>query len=465
VGRLFWKFFFFTMLAQIIATISVGGTFWLKETESRKRIEQIDLSPPASVQVDSAALTLQYGGVSALRNLLMKMDHRHQVLAVDDSNHELLGRPVNAQTLLEAHAMLGENMQRREIQQASAQNGEHFLLFSLTMPPGDGNFDTPGSHSGPPPNGPTHGGPGGPMQPFQPFLGVATAILASLIFAWLLARYFSKPIQSLRLAFEAIASGNLNARLGSEMGQRSDELADLGRDFDAMADRLRSLVEGQRRMLHEVSHELRSPLARLQVAIGLARQQPEKIGASLTRIERESARMEKLVGELLTLSRLDALGHPLDLDVIDFGELVVSVVDDARFEAEANGRTLELAGNCWICIKGDLELLHRAIENVVRNALKHTAPGSAVIVEAQLNLGRDEIHLSVLDRGPGVPVDELQLIFEPFFRGASTVRNLDGHGLGLAIANRVVGIHGGRILATNREGGGLCVEISLPIKT
>jgi len=465
VGRLFWKFFLFTLLAQIIATIGVGGTFWLKEVESHRRVEQIDLSPLASVQIDSAALTLQYGGVSALRNLLMKMDHHHQILAVDDSNHELLGRSLNPQTLSEARAMLRSDVQRREIQQASAQDGNHFLLFALAMSPRDSNFGGPGSHIMLPSNGPDNAGRGGPMQPIQPFMGIATAILASLIFAWLLARYFSKPIRSLRRAFAAIANGNLNTRLGSEMGLRSDELADLGRDFDTMAERLKNLVEGHRRMLHDVSHELRSPLARLQVAIGLARQQPEKIESSLIRIERESARMEKLVGELLTLSRLDASGHLLARDEIYLGELLDNVIGDAKFEAEANDRTLEFVGNGSVCLQGDLELLHRAIENVVRNAVKYTAPGSAVTVDAQLDLGRDEIHLSVLDRGPGVPDDELQVIFEPFFRGASTVRNLDGHGLGLAIAIRVVNNHCGRLVATNREGGGLCVEISLPIKT
>lgn len=470
MGRLFWKFFFFTLLAQILATISVGGAIWLKEVESRQGVVQIDLGPSASFQIDTAALTLKYGGVSALRNFLKAMDDGHQVFAVDDSNHELLGRTLDQETLAEARTILRSNSQTHEVQLAYGQEGDHFLLFSSAGPHDNAYFNTPGSHPPPPPDGLPHGPPGpggpphgGPMQPFQPFLGVATAILASLIFAWLLARYFSKPIHSLSSAFESVAGGNLNTRLGSEMGRRSDELADLGRDFDGMAERLRNLVEGQRRMLHDVSHELRSPLTRLQVAIGLARQQPEKLEISLTRIERECARMEKLVSELLTLSRLEASGNVLTLDEIELGELVEHVIDDARFEAEANGRTLEFVGNASIVIQGDTELLYRAIENVVRNAVKHTAPATTVIVEAQLDLTQNEFHLSVLDHGPGVPHDELQTIFEPFFRGANTVRNSDGHGLGLAIASRVVDNHGGRIVAANREGGGLCVTISLPM--
>jgi two-component system OmpR family sensor kinase len=242
-------------------------------------------------------------------------------------------------------------------------------------------------------------------------------------------------------------------------------LADLGRDFDGMVERLHALLGGQRRLLHDVSHELRSPLARLQAAIGLARQQPEKIDASLARIERESTRMEKLVDELLTLSRLEAsVLDPIEGEV-DLGELLADVVDDAKFEAEASNRKLEVIGNGAAWVKGDPELLHRAIENVVRNALKHTAVGSTVVIQAQADAKSNEIHLAVLDRGPGVLADELTAIFEPFFRGAGAVQSSDGHGLGLAIAQRVVRSHGGRISAVNRDGGGLCVEIVLPINT
>ena len=471
MGRLFWKFFLFTMLAQILATISVGGTFWLKEVESRKRYEQLDLGPIAEVQIDSAMSTLEFGGVSALRDLLGRIDGYHEIFAVDDSDHDLLGRAVDPVALAEARNALRPGIERREIQLATTDDGRHFLLFGLARPIGKPRFEARDvgaipiqyrvDHALPmkPPNEMEHG----PMQPFQPFLGIATAILGSLIFAWLLARYFSKPIRSLRLAFESIAIGNLNTRLGPVMGKRRDELADLGRDFDTMAERLRTLVEGQRRMLHDVSHELRSPLTRLQVAIGLARQSPDKIEASLTRIERESVRMEKLVSELLTLSRLDASGHLLANDEIDFGELVMNIIEDAKFEAEANGRALEFVGDSAAYIKGDTELLYRAVENVVRNAVKYTALGTTVMVDAQLDLNRNEVHLSVLDRGPGVPAEELNLIFEPFFRGAATERSLDGHGLGLAIAVRVVNNHGGRLVAFNRQGGGLVVKISLPI--
>jgi two-component system OmpR family sensor kinase len=448
------------MLAQAIATIGVGGAIWLKQAGNRNQAEQIDLGPPTAFLIESAASTLQYGGVPALRKLLGNVDDHHQIVAVDDHNQELLGRTVSPEMLSEARAMLKSNEHRREVQQASAQNGDRYLLFAPRLPPDgpmppDDHRPPFGNHAGEPPHPPGD-------HP-RPFLVFGTAVLASLIFALILAWYFSKPIHSLRSAFEAVAHGDLDTRLGSEMGLRRDELADLGRDFDSMVERLHKLVGGQRRLLHDVSHELRSPLARLQVAIGLARQQPDRIEASLARIERESARMEKLVDELLTLSKLEAaVLRPSD-DDIDLGELVADVVDDAKFEAEANDRKLECVGTCAAFIKGDPELLHRAIENVVRNALKHTAVGTTIVIESQLDAKANEIRLTVLDRGPGVPQDELQRIFEPFFRGTGAVQSSDGHGLGLAIAQRVVRSHGGRIVAANREGGGLSVDITLPV--
>ncbi len=307
------------------------------------------------------------------------------------------------------------------------------------------------------------GGLSRPGFPFVPVVPLVATLLASLIFAALLGWYFSKPIRSLRSAFEAMVGGDLAVRLGPSMGQRRDELADLGRNFDRMASHLNALIDGQRRLLHDVSHELRSPLARLQAAIGLARQQPDKLQLSLERIERESERMEKLVGELLTLSRLEAGVMGVMEEEINMGELISGIVDDARFEAESSGRAVEFPGCDEVFVKGDAALLHRALENVVRNALRHTPEGSRVAVDAHLS-GQDDLLLTVLDHGPGVPEKELDAIFEPFFRGGGAASTAEGHGLGLAIARRVIEAHGGTVRALNRAGGGLCVEIRLPVR-
>lgn len=306
------------------------------------------------------------------------------------------------------------------------------------------------------------GGPPRPGFPFVPVVPLVATLLASLIFAALLAWYFSKPIRSLRSAFEAMAGGDLAVRLGPSMGQRRDELADLGRNFDRMASHLGALIDGQRRLLHDVSHELRSPLARLQAAIGLARQQPEKLESSLQRIERESVRMDSLVGELLTLSRLEAGVMGGVEEEIELGELLADVVADARFEAETGRRGVEFSGCGEIHVRGRAELLHRALENVLRNALRHTPEGGKVALEVHADAGGNSLRLAILDQGPGVPEKELDSIFEPFFRGGGA-QSTDGHGLGLAIARRVVEAHGGSVRASNRAGGGLCVEIVLPV--
>lgn len=306
------------------------------------------------------------------------------------------------------------------------------------------------------------GGPSRPGFPFVPVVPLVATLLASLVFAALLAWYFSKPIRSLRSAFEAVAGGDLAVRLGPSMGQRRDELADLGRNFDRMASHLGALIDGQRRLLHDVSHELRSPLARLQAAIGLARQQPEKLESSLQRIERESVRMDSLVGELLTLSRLEAGVMGGAQEDIELGELLAEIVADARFEAEAGGRGVEFPGCGEIHVRGRAELLHRALENVLRNALRHTPEGGKVALEVHADAGGNSLRLAILDQGPGVAEKELDSIFEPFFRGGGA-QSTDGHGLGLAIARRVVEAHGGSVRASNRTGGGLRVEIVLPL--
>ena len=228
-----------------------------------------------------------------------------------------------------------------------------------------------------------------------------------------------------------------------------------------MTARLRSLMDGQTRLLHDVSHELRSPLARLQAAIGLAHQRPDRVLASLDRIERESIRMDKLVGELLTLSRLEAGALAPNREDIDMAELLDGIVTDARFEAQTQGRTVEQRGEAEVTLLGEPDLLARAIENVVRNAIKHSPEGGTITVETAAAGG--QLRIEVLDRGPGVAPADLATIFQPFFRSSGTEKDVEGHGLGLAIAQQVVHQHGGTIAARNRQGGGLCVEIVLPL--
>ena len=300
----------------------------------------------------------------------------------------------------------------------------------------------------PPPNGLR-------LPPLPVLLG---GLLGSLLCAAGLAWYIAKPIRQLRGAFEAAAEGNLDVRIGDRMGKRRDELADLGHDFDRMSRHLRALMDGQTRLLHDVSHELRSPLARLHAAIGLARQQPARMADSLQRIEREGERMNRLVGELLTLSRLEA-GVGMPVEAVDLAELLGDLLVDARFEAAARNVADDCLNLPNFSVRANAELLHRAIENVLRNALRFSPPGAAVVVEVTA-LGADHCRIVILDQGPGVAAAMLDEIFTPFFRGAGPG---EGYGLGLAIARRVLAASNGKIYAENRTGGGLRVVIELPL--
>jgi signal transduction histidine kinase len=317
----------------------------------------------------------------------------------------------------------------------------------------------------PPFRGPPHDGPDRPPGPERherspiPLVPLCAALLVSLVSAFGLAWYFAKPIRHLRSAFDAAADGDLEVRIGDSMGGRRDELADLGRDFDRMSERLCALVDGQKRLLHDVSHEMRSPLARLQAAIGLARQQPARMEDSLERIEREGERMNHLVGELLTLSRLEA-GVTGERESVDLGELLDNIVDDARFEGAARRVEVDYARGEMPEILANAELLHRAIENVVRNALRYSPESSLIRIEAG-SVGR-VFRLVVIDYGPGVSAAELDAIFTPFFRGGGQSSG-GGYGLGLAIARRVVAALNGSIKARNGAAKGLVIEIELPL--
>jgi two-component system, OmpR family, sensor kinase len=292
--------------------------------------------------------------------------------------------------------------------------------------------------------------------PAAPLLsGLMVSLLSALALAW----YFARPIRQLRHAFEAAAGGDLGVRIGDGMGGRRDELADLGRDFDHMTERLGLLVDGQKRLLHDVSHEMRSPLARLQAAIGLARQQPEHFDETLTRIEREGERLDALVDELLTLSRLQA-GVAGEREDVDMQELLEGIVEDARFEGAARQVNVELSATGLPTVRANPALLHRAIENVVRNALHHSPPGGVVQVTGHAEGNR--LRLSITDQGPGVPAEALEKIFQPFYRGGGKTSG-GGYGLGLAIAERVIAAVDGQIRAKIADAGGLVVDIDLPV--
>jgi signal transduction histidine kinase len=380
MGRLFWKFFLFFWLAQVVTLFGVGVTIWFLRPEMQARLEP---PPPPS----------------------------------------------------------------------------HPPFPGFNHPPPANDMGTP------PPHGPHFKGPPPPGMLMQlPLLPLLAGSLVSLIFAAWLAWYFARPIRSLRQAFKSAAAGNLDTRIGQTMGQRRDELADLGIEFDRMAERLQGLVEGQRRLLHDVSHELRSPLARLQAAADLLRQQPERSAEFAERIERDTGRMDHLVGELLTLARLDTgiIGNLAE--AVDLSEIINDIADDARFECEREHCHVDSAIEESLQVTGNRALIHRAIENIVRNALRHSPAGGGIGISAKLQPAANggQVCIDITDAGSGVPESDLEAIFQPFFRSANS-DNFAGYGLGLAISQRVVNAHGGRISARNRKAGGLQVTLVLPM--
>jgi two-component system OmpR family sensor kinase len=466
-GRLFWKFFFAFWLALLLAGSGVGTAVWWHKQSEHERLERereamvaVAAGPRATLAVSAAAAVLVHGGEPALRELLVDWspDRDLPLFVVDEGGHELFGRTVNAETLAAARAHAASDSPRRAARQVSAPDGKSLLLF-IPAESADGHL-APGAFVGPPAGAhrPSYGHH--PAQEPGPWLPVLAGLIASTAFSALLAWHLSKPIRNLRWALGAVAEGRFDTRVKALMGARRDEIADLGEDFDRMAQQIQSLIGAQRRLLHDVSHELRSPLARLQAAIGLLRQDPARLEASLDRIEREAVRVDELVGQLLTIARLDADTGAAREDRVELVELAAAIADDARFEAQTLGRDLVFVGQGEAEAAVRVELIQRAFENVIRNGVKYTAQGTRVTVSAATLDGR--FVLRVADHGPGVPEADLAAIFEPFYRGANG-HGIRGFGLGLAIARRAMLAHGGRIQATNREGGGLLVELSLPL--
>jgi len=292
--------------------------------------------------------------------------------------------------------------------------------------------------------------------------GIAISILAAGVISYLLALYLTSPLKKLQTVVQAFAEGNLNVRVAPALGNRKDELADLGREFDDMAERIAALISAQKRLLGDISHEVRSPLARLTVALELARRNSNgKATAALDRIEQETERVNKLVGQLLALTRLESGAEHVPPEMIALEELVQQVVDDASYEAKPLHKEVKALQMEHCRVRGSFELLRSGVENVVRNAIRYTPENTTV--EVSLNWKLDTAVLTVRDYGPGVPETELQHIFEPFYRvSEARERASGGVGLGLSIAERTVKLHGGAIHAENAQNG-LLIIIELPL--
>jgi len=449
MGRLFWKIFLWFWLAMLLVTLGVAvGVASFMEERGQPLRQQL-----ARQHMETALLrvsdALELSGLKTAQRLQRRIGRRSplQIRIVPAATAKPLSPPAAA---TDTHSRL-----------ATAPDGRSYRVEAQLHPRG--------RHRRPPP---------GPFGLFNPrllerapglfLLKIGLAVLLSGLVCFWLAWYLTRPIGRLQEATRRLAAGDLSARVGPSLGRRRDEIADLGRGFDHMAQQLQALLSAQQRLLHDVSHELRSPLARLQVAVGLARRDSGENGESapapaLDRIERESGRLDELVGQLLTLSRLEAGARERRDDYPELGALLQEIAADADFEAGASDRRVELTATLSATVRADMELLRRALENVVRNAVKFTAPDTSVEISmAWATAERSRVHISVCDRGPGVEDVFLPQLFEPFSRGET---GSTGYGLRPAIARRAIEAHEGSISARNRSEGGLCIDIELPVQS
>ena len=446
---LFLKIFFSYWIAQaLFVVLAILVTLAVRPPESR-RFEYFRVS-----SASQAAQAYERGGQPELHKYLREMEtavHDHAYF-FDDQARELSGRtaPEWARQLARGEPLQSSGLRnwlvsdRRIDQPITGPSGRHYTLV-LERPVAPHIFFAPNR---------------------TPGVGILLAILTSGLVCFLLARYLTSPVVRLRAATQRLAEGDLTARAGAMRTGRRDELAELVRDFDSMAERIEKLVNAQSRLLNDISHELRSPLARLNVALGLARQRsgPEAT-ATLDRIEREATRLNELIGRLLVLARLES-GEPGTESVrVRLDDLLRDIVEDAEYEAQGRHCRV-ICPQADPCIMvGNPALLRSAVENVVRNALRYTGEGTEVEVRLDCvqQLENPEALIRVLDNGPGVPEEALDKLFRPFYRLADARdRQSGGVGLGLAITERAVRLHGGSVKATNRPGGGLLVEIRLP---
>jgi two-component system, OmpR family, sensor histidine kinase CpxA len=442
----------------------------------------------ASLQAQQARLlgeavqAYQTGGEDGTRKYIRTVrDSEHvRLYLFDDQHRELVGRQppewierVERGQIHTADSLLGRLRPMQFLRESTVASDGHRYTLVTELPPEQRTLFGP------------HGVPG---------LAILIAILSSGLVCYVLARYLTSPIAQLRAATQKLASGDLTARAGVPGSRRRDEMAGLMRDFDRMAERLENLVNAQSRLLTDISHELRSPLARLNVALELARQRsgPDARSA-LDRIDRETNRLNELIQRLLTIARLEAGEESIEKRPVHLENIICEIAKDAGFEAQSRRCEVEATVVDDCVVMGSPSLLHSAIENVVRNAIRYTQEGTSVEVRleqgvslpnaalssapsedsrAQANgrpsdgAGSPQAVVRVTDSGPGVPEDALDKLFRPFYRiDDARGRLTGGVGLGLAITDRAVRLHGGTIRVSNRPQGGLMVEIRLPLSS
>ncbi len=448
---LFLKIFFcFLVIIVLVGTSLETSALLARFYEDRWQVTLHSIMP---MEAEKAARMYEAEGPEKLRAYLDDLQSKKTVrfYFFDEDGEALLDRP--APPVVQEIARNKEAMERIMAQGLSAVSIRQGIAVRQVTAPSGRRYSLAFQTS------PSHLVPLSEAIGSHPYLrlGVITLIAIGLCLG--LTLHITRPLGKLRQATSDIAEGRLKTRVKPAIGRRHDEIALLGNDFDRMAEQIERLVTAQRNLLGDVSHELRSPLARLIVALSLLKHgQGEEAVEYQSRIGIEAERLDKMIGQLLTLTRIDSGVDSNLRETFDLVNLVQEVVADGDFEARAQNRSVRFVANESCTITGVTELIRSAVENVIRNAVRHTAPGTAV--EVTIERQSRAILLRVQDHGPGVPDAMLQDIFLPFHRVAA---GANGSGLGLAITDRVVRMHNGTIQAYNAREGGLVIDIKLPL--
>jgi two-component system, OmpR family, sensor histidine kinase CpxA len=450
---LYWKIFLSFWLATILTIIT---TAWVTSEIAQKS------SIPARERVfmdsyaNAAVATFESGRHAALEKWLAQTGaSRQMTLYLLSSTGEIIGN----QTPPEIVKQITTNLVKEELDDGLLKFGDIIVSHEILSTSGRAYRLTAVSDK--------------PLAHFVeiPWAGLTIrltiAILISGLICYLLSIYLTQPLRSLRMAAKSIGTGKLNTRVGRFKGHRRDEIAELSGEFDRMASQLESLINSKERLLQDISHELRSPLARLQIAIELGRKKATQASEiEFSRMEIECLRLNTLIKEILEYARLEKSATELNKTLINLPTLLNRIIDDANFELGSlkPGIILHNSLDCDLYL--DERLIHRALENIIRNALSYSLPNAKVGIIVHLVESSKEIHIDIEDNGPGVPEEQLNKIFNPFYRvDTSREKKTGGYGLGLSIAQQAIKLHKGAILAKNLPGGGLLVRIILPLGT
>ena len=450
---LFLKIFlwFWLSIALVVAALTIVN--WSTQSEPLVRQWQLFMGEATTSNSQTATQIYENEGQKGLEEYLNRVGSNERINALgffDENLRQIAGSEVSSEAKeLMTAALRSDTVEFKRLpdqtlaaKKAQGKNGSNYVFVRQLKRPAPTSLLTEITNRIP---------------------QILAVILTAGLLCFGLARYISSPIDKLRKATQKLAEGDLQTRVAPEVGNRTDELASLARDFDEMAERIENLLDSQKRLSQDISHELRSPLARLNVALELAKQKSDNAATApmLERIENESNRLNEMIGRLLILSKLESGSQDFSRQNVNLAKLIESVAADADFEAQAKDKSVKILENHECRVFGNENLLRSAVENVLRNAVRYTNKGTTV--EVSLKNGKGNAEIVVRDFGEGVPEDELKNLFRPFYRvGEARERKTGGIGLGLAIAERAVHAHKGTIKAENTDNG-LIVGIKLPV--